>query len=67
MEEYISLSEFYDEIGLPHTRVSDDLGWNIGRDGQIGIELPPTTTDTGEPCLMIEFLVEPRRGFTNLM
>lgn len=67
MEEYVSLSEFYDEIGLSHTRVSDDLGWNIGRDGQIQIDMPPTTNDKGEPCLMLEYMVEPRRGFTNLM
>jgi hypothetical protein len=67
MEEYISLSEFYDEIGLSHTRVSDDLGWNIGKDGPLKIDMPPTTNDKGEPCLMLEYFVEPRRGFTNLL
>lgn len=66
MEEYISLSEFYDEIGLSHTRVSDDIGWNIGKDGQFNIDLPPATTDTGEPCLVLEYMVEPRRGYTEL-
>lgn len=66
MEEYISLSEFYDEIGLSHTRVSDDIGWNIGKHGPIQISMPATTTDKGEPCLMLEYHVEPRRDYMNL-
>ena len=67
MEEYISLSEFYDEIGLSHTAISDDIGWNINRDGQIAIDMPATKTDKGEPCLMLDYHVEPRYDYSNLM
>lgn len=67
MEEYISLSEFYDEIGLSHTATSDDMGWNLGRDGQIKIELPATKTDKGEPCLMLDYYVMPRYDYHKLM
>lgn len=67
MEEYISLSEFYDEIGLGRTAVSDNLGWNIGKDGPIDIRFPATTNDKGEPCLMLEFQVEPRYDYHKLM
>lgn len=67
MEEYISLSEFYDEIGLSHTAFSDDVGWNIGRDGQIRIDLPPAKDEHGRPCLVLDYLVEPRRDFMHLM
>ena len=35
LENYISLSEFYDEIGLSHTKNSDDLGWNMKEEGLI--------------------------------
>ena len=66
MEEYISLSSFYDEIGLSHTAISDDIGWNINRDGQIVIDMPATKTDKGEPCLMLDYHVEPRYDYTNL-
>ena len=66
MEEYISLSEFYDEIGLSHTSVSDDLGWNIGKDGQISIDFPVTKTDDGRPCLMLDYMVSPRFDFHKL-
>lgn len=67
MEEYISLSELYSEIGLPKTAVSDDLGWNLGKDGQIEYEFHACTTQDGKPALMIEYLVAPRRGFEKLM
>lgn len=67
MEEYISLSEFYDAIGLKHTSNSDDLGWNLGRDGLIDVRFPATTTDEGKPCLMLEYQVEPRYDYHKLM
>lgn len=67
MEEYISLSEFYDEIGLSRTANSDDIGWNICRDGQIEIGLPATKSENGEPCLMLEYTVSPRYDFYKSM
>lgn len=67
MEEYISLSEFYDEVGLSHTAVSDGVGWNIAKHGPIQIDLPATTNDKGEPCLLIDYHVEPRRDYLGLM
>lgn len=63
MNEYISLSQFYDEIGLSHTHISDDIGWNIGRDGLIDINFPATKADDGRPCLVLEYQVEPRRDY----
>ena len=50
MEECISLSEWYDEIGLKHTDVSDYMGWNIYSDGLITITEVPSSTDDGELC-----------------
>lgn len=67
MEEYVSLSDFYDEIGLSHTSTSDDIGWNLYRDGQIGMDFQPTVTDDGRPCLMLEYMVSPRYDYSKLM
>ena len=64
MEEYISLSELYDEIGLSHTTTSDDMGWNISKDGPIDIDFPAAKTDKGEPCLMLEYNVSPRYDYS---
>ena len=67
MEEYISLSEFYNEIGLEPTSVSDHLGWNLGRDGLIDVEYIACTNAKGLPCLMLDYHVEPRYDYTKLM
>lgn len=67
VEEYISLSEFYDEIGLSHTATSDDMGWNLGRDGQLKLDYPATKTDKGEPCLMLDYHVMPRYDYHKLI
>lgn len=66
MEEYISLSEFYDEIGLSHTSNSDEVGWNLGRDGQFKIDYHPILADNGKPCLMLDFMVAPRYDYASL-
>ena len=65
-EEYISLSEFYDEFKLNHTRASDALGWNLGRDGQIEVEFLAAKTEDGKPCLMLDYTVEPRYDYATL-
>lgn len=67
MEEYISLSDFYDEIGLSHTITSDDMGWNLGKDGLLKIDYPATKTDDGKPCLMLDYHVMPRYDYHKLM
>lgn len=66
-EEYISLSEFYDEIGLPHTAISDDIGWNLGRDGQLQADFLAAKTTDGKPCLMLDYMVKPRYDYYRLM
>ena len=63
MEPYISLSELYDEIGLPHTKNSDRIGWNLFRDGQIEVEKLAAKDDRGLPCLMLDYNVLPRWEF----
>lgn len=67
VEEYISLSEFYDEFNIPHTRISDELGWNLGRDGQIEVDFLAGKTDDGKPCLVLDYTVSPRYDYSKLM
>lgn len=65
-EEYISLSELYDEFNLKHTKASDALGWNLGRDGQIEVEFLATKTEDGRPCLELNYAVAPRYEYATL-
>jgi hypothetical protein len=58
-EMYISLNEFYYEIGLNPTKIGDDLGWNIDH-GYIELNFSSQLTDDGNPCLVIDYQVTPR-------
>lgn len=60
---YVSLSEFYDELGLRHTKTSDDLGWNLNRDGQIDIRFDTELTEDGRPCVVVDFGCRPNPNF----
>lgn len=61
-ETYASLSQLYDELGLRHTTISDDIGWNIS-DGNIELDISAQVTEKGEPCLVLDFLKAPTYDF----
>lgn len=65
-EMYMSLNEFYDEIGIPHTELGDLLGWNVD-DGMIDIRLPAGKDENDKPCLVIEFNVKPKYDYDKLI
>jgi len=58
-EMYISLNEFYYEIGLNPISIGDDLGWNIDH-SYIELSFSSQLTDDGNPCLVIDYQVTPR-------
>ena len=56
-EEWISLNDFYYEIGLPPTKLGDEFGWNIEDE----IDLEYSVHLSGETaCKSVEFNVKPR-------
>ena len=67
MEEYISPTELYDENGLSHTSTSDDIGWNLYKDGQLRMDFHPTVAEDGKPCLMLDYNVSPRYNYARNM
>lgn len=56
-----SVNEFYDELGLPHTLVGDNIGWNT--DELIKIRISSHITDKGQPSAVIDYEVEPKYGY----
>jgi hypothetical protein len=67
-EEYISLNEFYDEIGVPRDKQPDlgnQLGWNIGRDGLIEVDFSSAIKD-GKPCIVLTYRVAPKYDYFKL-
>ena len=59
---YISLNEFYYEIGLNPTSIGDDLGWSIDS-GYIDLNFSSQLTDDGTPCLVIDYQVAPQYDY----
>lgn len=68
---WVSLNDFYDEVGSPqldHVPLGDDLGWNVEDTvrGQLPITLTAILTDDGKPCLCVDADISVRRDFKKL-
>lgn len=61
-DDYASLNEFYDEIGLPHTEVGGSLGWNIN-DGLLEVYFSSKIADDGTPCIVMSYENQPKHGY----
>lgn len=64
-EDYISLNDFYYELGLEAVNFGDDIGWTVrnGRSGMIKIDFSAHLDDDGVPCIVLEYAVAPTRGY----
>lgn len=58
---YCSLGEFYNRLGLPGTSFSEEVGWNS--DHLLEVIFSTVLADDGQPCLSLRFTVEPIRGY----
>ena len=59
---YISLNDFYYELGLDGIKIGNELGWNYDTGG-IDIEFCSRLTDDNTPCLVIDYKVSPKYNF----
>lgn len=64
-EMYISLNDFYYELGIPPTTMGDILGWNVDK-GLIDINYSSCLGADGIPCLVLEYRVAPRYDYRDL-
>lgn len=64
-ENYISLDEFYYELGLEPIKNGSYLGWNV-YDGLIDLDFN-TCLAEDEPCVVIDHKVSPRYDYDKLM
>lgn len=63
---YISLNEFYSEIGLGDTEVGNYIGWNISKD-LIDIEFDSHLASDGTPAVVLDYVVRPDYNFDRWM
>lgn len=66
LDYYVSLEDFYNEIGLKPTKNSSNLGWNLN-DGLIEINISTCLTDDDQPCIVLDYNIAPRYEFDKLM
>lgn len=63
-EDYISLNDLYDELGLSFTQMGDDLGWHVSK-GLIEFGFSSQlANDT--PCLVLNYNVAPQYDYSSL-
>lgn len=68
LDTYVSLNEYYDEIGLEEIHIGDQLGWTVNPDssdrGLIELDFSSQLTD-GTPCMVVGFLNAPYYDFAH--
>lgn len=63
-ENYITINDFYTELGLSSCKGGDLLGWNVDN-GQLDVIFSSQLASDGRPCLVIDYTVEPRADYLN--
>ena len=58
---YVSLNDLYSELGLPRTDFGDEVGWTANE--LIEPMFTCKMSETGEPCLVVSFNVNPKYEF----
>lgn len=62
--QYASLSEFYHEIGLKATVLSDTVGWSaIEQDVMFELKLSSVTTPDQKPCISVDYSIMPTPNY----
>ena len=61
-EMYISLNEYYDEIGLDYIPIGDYQGWNIDK-GYAAADFSATLMKDGTPCMVVDLNCVPDYKF----
>lgn len=58
--DFVSLNDFYFNLGLPEVKMGDDLGWHSYDGGeQIDIKFSARLAENGESCIVMNYNVEP--------
>lgn len=61
---YASLSQFYEEIGLPPTRHSEEIGWNTNN--LLEVTFSATMSDDDRPCIVLDYMIGPTQDYAKL-
>lgn len=60
-DDYASLSDFYDLLGLRRTSSADEVGWRSDR--PLELSFSTVLSEDQQPCIAIDFAVQPIRDY----
>jgi len=63
--DYVSLTQFYEDIGIEQTGFSDEVGWNTNH-APIEIRYTTEFTPDDKPCIAIDFNVGPKTDYNRI-
>lgn len=66
-DNYVSLNEFYNEIGIDGTKIGEEIGWSIYSGDLMDVYFSSQIADNGEPCIVIDYTVPPTYDYWKLM
>jgi hypothetical protein len=57
---YLSLNSLYEELGLERVEAGSEIGWTFDN-GMLDIKFTSKITDTGIPCIVMEYAIHPKQ------
>ena len=65
-DHYISLNEWYGEIGLDDIKNGSLLGWNLDN-GLLEVSFETCLAENDEPCVVLDYYVAPKYDYDKIM
>lgn len=65
-DNFVSLNEVYEALGLPPIQIGEDLGWSLWideADSLVSMKFSSQLTPEGTPCLVLDYAVRPRYDY----
>ena len=59
---YVSLNDFYYELGLENIELGEELGWNVNN-GLVELNFSSQLSSDETPCLVMNYNIAPRYDY----
>lgn len=63
-ENYASLNDFYDQLGMPTIEIGDEFGWSA--DNKVDIRFSSTIAENQRPCMVIDYTTQPHQHYSKV-
>uniref|UniRef100_A0AAU8GSJ2 Lysin B n=1 Tax=Gordonia phage Petito TaxID=3158876 RepID=A0AAU8GSJ2_9CAUD len=63
-ENYASLNDFYDQLGMPTIEIGDEFGWSC--DNKVDIRFSTVFSTDQRPCIAIDYTTQPHQHYSRV-